>query len=111
MPKILTNQLDEQFTPGHTPQPGSASSRVVPLPVWETIPMPDWSSLRVHRRFWAEGDALELCLDVSGEPASRSLVARDGQFLFGPTGPAWARELAAEIAQEWRDDSRRSETN
>ena len=103
MPQILTNQLDEQI---HSRR-GSrdvASSRA-PLPAWETIPMPDWSSLKLHRRFWAEGDALELCLDVAGEPASRSLVSRDGQFLFGPTGPAWARELAAEIAQEWRDES------
>jgi len=105
MPQILTNQLDEQIH-SHRASTGVVSSRSSsPLPTWETVPMPDWSSLRLHRRFWAEGDALELCLDVAGEPASRSLVARDGQFLFGPTGPAWARELAAEIAQEWHDNS------
>jgi len=105
MPPILTNQLDEQIHPHARPLSGIAPRSSTPLPAWETVPIPDWSSLRLHRRFWAEGDALELCLDVAGEPASRSLVSRDGQFLFGPTGPAWARELATEIAQEWRDES------
>ncbi|MEK7395132.1 MAG: hypothetical protein AAB214_21450 [Fibrobacterota bacterium] len=105
MPQILTNQLDEQVHNLRNGLAGNTSRSATPLPAWETPPMPDWSSLRLHRRFWAEGDALELCLDVAGEPASRSLVSRDGHFLFGPTGPAWARELAAEIAQEWCDES------
>lgn len=69
------------------------------------IAYPDWSSLELHRRFRAESDALELCLDVAGEPVSRSLVSRNGQFLLGPSGPSWARDLAAEIAQEWLQES------
>lgn len=74
-------------------------------PAWEAFSMPDWSSLELHRRPFAEGEALELRLDVSGQPVSRGLVARDGQFLDGPTGPRWARKLATEVAEEWRSDA------
>lgn len=68
---------------------------------------PCWNDLFLHRRIWAEGNAIELRLDLAGEPASRCLIARDGQFLLGPTGPHWARELVEEAAREW--SSRASE--
>lgn len=103
--KILTNQLDEQTHARRSILAGTAPRRTEHEAAWESMPIPDWSSLELHRRSWAEGDALELRLDVAGEPASRCLVARDGQFLFGPTGPAWARDLAIEIAEEWRSDT------
>ncbi len=102
--KILTNQLDEQIHARRSILAGTTAPRAEHDATWDSVPVPDWSSLELHRRLWAEGDALELRLDVAGEPASRCLVARDGQFLFGPTGPAWARELALEIAEEWRSD-------
>jgi hypothetical protein len=106
MPHILTNPLDEEIQP-HRDLPDNAT----PLPAsslanGETVPMPGWSSLKFHRRFWADGETLEICLEAAGDAVSRSLVSRDGQFLLGPTGPAWARELALEIAQEWRADLR-----
>ncbi len=99
--KILTNQLDEQIHARRSILANTAPRPTEHETAWVSMPAPDWSSLELHRRFWAEGDALELRLDVAGEPASRCLVARDGQFLFGPTGPAWARELLQEAALEW----------
>lgn len=103
--KILTNQLDEQIHARRAILAGAAPRRAEQDTAWETMPIPDWSSLELHRRLWAEGDALELRLDADGESVSRGLASRDGQFLFGPTGPAWARELVAEVADEWRSDT------
>lgn len=103
--KILTNQLDEQTHARRSILAGTAPRHTEHEAAWESMPVPDWSTLELHRRLWAEGDALELRLDVAGEPASRCLVARDGQFLFGPTGPAWARDLAIEITEEWRSET------
>ena len=62
---------------------------------------PEWGELELHRRMWADGDAMELRLDFGNEPASRCLVSSDGQFLLGPTGPQWARELVSEAVGEW----------
>lgn len=100
--QISINPLDEQVHTRRRQLVGQVSGHPQTPITWETLPMPDWSSLRLHRRFWAEGDALELRLEVDGEPVSRSLATRDGQFLFGPTGPTWARDLSREIANEWR---------
>ena len=100
-----TNQLDESYFAPSDLLVGTIAHPSTSIASGETLPIPDWSSLRLHRRFWAEGDALEICMDVAGEPLSRGLATRDGQFLFGPTGPAWARKLAFEVAQEWRIDT------
>jgi hypothetical protein len=102
---FLTNQLDEPLFMPQDLMVGAIAPPSTSIAPWETLPLPDWSALRLHRRSWAEGDALEICLDVAGEPVCRALATRDGQFLFGPTGPSWARDMAREVAQEWRADS------
>lgn len=95
-------QLDEPVYARRDLLAGSITRHPSRAPEGELLPMPAWSSLALQRRVWADGEALELRLDVDGEAASRCLATRDGQFLFGPTGPAWARDLAREAVQEWR---------
>lgn len=106
MTYYLTDQLDEPVFVRRDLVAGAISPRPFTLVGGATVSMPAWPSLQLHRRFWAEGDALELRLDADGEAVSRALATRDGQFLFGPTGPSWARELAQEAANEWRADLR-----
>jgi hypothetical protein len=104
MTPYSTNRLDEPEYARRSLLASAISPSPFSLVGGAALSMPAWPSLQLHRRFWAEGDALELCLDVDGEAVSRALATRDGPFLFGPTGPAWARELAQEAANEWRSD-------